>query len=169
MGEILGEFTNTLQTGSTESLFAGLSIFFLVMFLLLFFLFFLALYIYNSIALQTLAKRFNLQNTWFAWIPFLNIYLTLQLANMDTMLMIVFVLPIILQVFTFIPYISILAVILIALSSLATHVIIVIAYMKICERRGYDKALGLLSIVYIAQLVLLGILAWGKDNTKKAS
>ena len=164
MGQILGEITDTLQTGSAESLFAGLSVVFILLIVFFIFIFFVAIYVYSSIALQTLAKRFNMQNTWFAWIPFLNIYLTLQIAEMETMLVVVFILPIFLQIFTVIPIVNILALMLITLSSLASYVINVIAYMKICERRGYDKALGLLSIVYIAELVLLGILAWGKEN-----
>ena len=38
--------------------------------------------------------------------------------------------------------------------------------MKVCERRGYDKLLGLLVLISPLGLVLWGILAWGKGNTK---
>ncbi len=51
------------------------------------------------------------------------------------------------------------------IGAIAVAIISVIAYMRISEKLGFDKLLGLLVLVpTIGNLVLLGILAW-KDNT----
>ena len=41
----------------------------------------LGMYILLALAVQTLAKRMNLDYTWFAWIPILNFYLIGQLVG----------------------------------------------------------------------------------------
>jgi len=102
----------------------------------------LIMYIYTSAAYMSLAKRLGLENTWFAWIPILRCIQRFQIAGMSgwfTLLM-------------FIP--------------LVNTVLAIIALMKTCERRGMNKALGLLGLVPIAKHVLIGILAWKKDTAE---
>ena len=38
-------------------------------------------YIYSSICLAKIAKKTNTSNSWFAWVPILNIYLTCKIAG----------------------------------------------------------------------------------------
>ena len=41
-------------------------------------------------------------------------------------------------------------------------VLTVIVTIKICEKSGHEKLLGLLTLIPIGAIVLWGILAWGK-------
>jgi hypothetical protein len=101
----------------------------------------LAVYIYTSLAYMNIAKKLNHPNPWFAWVPILNIVLHFQLAQMSGWLVLVMLIP------------------------LVNLVVYIIALMKICERRGMDKLLGLLALIPIANFILLGILAWKKDES----
>jgi hypothetical protein len=101
-------------------------------------------YIYCSLALMKLAKRMNYENAWYAWIPILNMILLFQLGEQKPILLLLLLIP--------------------GIGELVVGILIIIALMKICEKRGYDKTLGLLSLVPIANYVLLGILAWGKKE-----
>jgi hypothetical protein len=102
------------------------------------------MYIFTSLALMTIAKRLNYENGWFAWIPILNIVLMLKMGDMNPWLVLLMLIP--------------------GLGGLAIGIIAIIALMNICEKRGYDKLLGLLSIIPIANLVLIAMLAWGKKK-----
>ncbi len=102
------------------------------------------MYIYSSVTLMTIAKKLSYENAWFAWIPILNIVLLLKMGDMNPLLVLLILIP--------------------GLGGLAIAIISIIALMNICEKRGYEKLLGLLAIVPIANLVLLGILAWGKKK-----
>jgi hypothetical protein len=102
------------------------------------------MYIFTSLALMTIAKRLNYENGWFAWIPILNIVLMLKMGDMNPWLVLLMLIP--------------------GLGGLAIAIITIIALMNICEKRGYDKLLGLLSIIPIANLVLIAMLAWGKKK-----
>jgi len=101
-------------------------------------------YVYCSLALMKLAKRMNHENPWFAWIPILNMILLLQLGDQNPMLLLLLLIP--------------------GVGGVVVGVLSIIALMKICEKRGYDKMLGLLSLIPIANYILLGILAWGKKE-----
>lgn len=101
-------------------------------------------YVYCSLALMKLAKRMNHENAWYAWIPILNMVLLFQLGEQNPVLLLLLLIP--------------------GIGALVVGILAIIALMKICEKRGYDKALGLLSLIPIANYVLLGILAWGKKE-----
>jgi len=105
-------------------------------------------YVYCSLALMKLAKRMNHENPWFAWIPILNMILLLQLGDQNPMLLLLLLIP--------------------GVGGVVVAVLSIIALMKICEKRGYDKMLGLLSLIPIANYILLGILAWGKKEPATA-
>jgi len=101
-------------------------------------------YIYCALALMKIAKRLDYENAWFAWIPILNLILLFQLGEQNPVLLLLLLIP--------------------GVGALVVGILSIIALMKICEKRGYDKMLGLLSLIPIANYILLGILAWGKKE-----
>ncbi len=101
-------------------------------------------YIYCSLALMKIAKRLDYENAWFAWIPILNMVLLFQLGEQNPVLLLLLLIP--------------------GVGAVVVGVLSIIALMKICEKRGYDKMLGLLSLIPVASYILLGILAWGKKE-----
>jgi len=50
------------------------------------------------------------------------------------------------------------------IGTLVVAILSIIATMKVCEKRGYDKFFGLLMLVPVANLILWGMLAWGKKD-----
>lgn len=101
----------------------------------------LGFYVYFSLALMTLAKRLDQENSWFAWVPILNMVLLYRMGDMNPLLILIVLIP--------------------GLGAAVVGIISIIALMNICEKRGYDKLLGLLALVPLANLILLGVLAWG--------
>jgi len=106
-------------------------------------------YIYCSLALMKIAKRMDHENPWFAWIPILNLVLMFQLGEQNPVLLLLLLIP--------------------GVGAVVVGVLSIIALMKICEKRGYDKMLGLLSLIPVANYVLLGVLAWGKKEPVQAT
>jgi len=104
----------------------------------------IAMYVFSALALMNIAKRLNVENGWYAWIPILNLILLFKMGEQNPTLLLLLLIP--------------------GVGALVVGVISIIAIMKICEKRGYDKLLGLLMLVPIANLVLLGMLAWGKKE-----
>ena len=101
-------------------------------------------YIYSGITMMKVAKILKHDNPWFAWIPILNMIQIFQLGDMNPVLILLVLIP--------------------GLGVLVVGVMSIIAMMNISEKRGYNKALGLLTIVPVAKWILLGILAWGKSE-----
>ena len=101
------------------------------------------LYVYSSLALMTIAKKTNTQNPWLAWIPIVNIYLMTQIAGVSGW----FTLGILLA---FIPIVG----------GIAVTAGGVYLWWKIAEARQKSGALSLLMLVPVANLVVIGILAW---------
>jgi hypothetical protein len=102
----------------------------------------IAVYVFTSLAYMKIAKKLNHPNPWFAWVPILNMVLHLQLAGMSGWFVLIMLVPV------------------------ANVVVYVIAMMNICEKLGKEKLLGLLVLVPLANFILLGILAWGKDENQ---
>ena len=123
--------------GMAALLFSGVMLFFSIVVGL-------GSYIYCSLALMKIAKRLDYENAWFAWIPILNLVLMFQLGEQNPVLLLLLLIP--------------------GVGAVVVGVLSIIALMKICEKRGYDKMLGLLSLIPVASYVLLGILAWGKKE-----
>jgi len=123
--------------GMAALLFSGVMLFFSIVVGL-------GSYIYCALALMKIAKRLDYENAWFAWIPILNLVLMFQLGEQNPVLLLLLLIP--------------------GVGAVVVGVLSIIALMKICEKRGYDKMLGLLSLVPVASYVLLGILAWGKKE-----
>lgn len=142
---------NAIDTNLTDDQAAGLlagSIFaaiFTGIWLVVALTFAFGLYIYTSFTLMKIGQKLGYQSSWFAWIPILNIVMLFQLGEQNPWLLLLILIP--------------------GIGAIAVAIISVIAYMRISERLGFDKLLGLLVLVpTIGNLVLLGILAW-KDNT----
>ncbi len=90
-------------------------------------------YIFFSLALAKIGKELGYKNSWFAWVPFLSTIMMMQLGEKSWW-------------WIFVPF--------------AGQVMMIIAIMRITERRGYDKLLGLLILTGIGGYVLLYLLAW---------
>lgn len=105
----------------------------------------LGMYVYTCLTLQKTAQKLGMENTWFAWLPILNTVLLFRMGEQNPLYILLGLIP------------GIGAVILLVFSIIAT--------MNVCEKRGYDKALALLTLIPIASLVLWGILAWGKTES----
>ncbi len=104
----------------------------------------LPVYIYFALTLMVTAKKLDVSNAWFAWIPILNLILMFRCAGLSPWLFLLFFVP------------------------LANLIVMIFAYMKIAERRGFESWLGILMIVPIANIIIPGYLAWG-EPPKKAS
>lgn len=105
---------------------------------------FAAMYIYNGLTLMKTAQKLGAENAWYAWVPILNLVLMFKLGEQNPWLILLVLIP--------------------GVGALIIGIIGIIAVMKICEKRGYDKLLGLLMLVPIANLILWGMLAWGKKT-----
>jgi len=104
--------------------------------------------------------------SWFAWVPFLNTYLLLDISGLNPLFSILILLPIILTPFSAIPVLNFFVLITNASAAICIVIVSAIAFMNLCEKRGLDRMLGLVSLISIGKLILLGILAWGKDRKK---
>jgi hypothetical protein len=96
----------------------------------------IAFYVYFSLALQTIAKKTNTPNDWWAWVPIISAILMLNIAKKPLWWIILF----------FIPFVNI--------------VIIIITFMAIAEARNKPSWWGILMIVPVANLIVPGYLAW---------
>jgi hypothetical protein len=100
------------------------------------FLIAIAAYIYFALALQTIAKKTNTENAWWAWVPIIQMILTLNIAKKPIWWLILF----------FIPLVGI--------------VFMIIVWMAIAEARNKPNWWGILLIVPVLGLIVPGYLAW---------
>lgn len=108
--------------------FGGMMLFFL--------LFAVIVYVFMAICLMKIANKTNTENSWFAWIPILNVILMIQCAKKPLWWIILF----------FIPFVNIVAAIII--------------WMAIAKNLGKPEWLGILMIVPIANFVIPAYLAF---------
>ena len=97
----------------------------------------LAAYVYCAMAFMTIATKTGTENPWMAWIPIINLWLMIQIAQKEAWWIILFFIP------------------------LANIVATVVITMAIAERVGKPSWWGILMIVPIANLIVPGYLAWG--------
>jgi hypothetical protein len=109
----------------------------------------LAAYIYMGLTLSTVAKKIGQNNAWFAWVPILNLVLMAQIAGTNPVLLLIGLIPIVGQFYLL--------------------YVMIVAYMKMSEKRGLDKYLGLLMFIPIVNFIFMGYLAWGKIAPKQAT
>lgn len=133
-------------------------------FALIFFLLGIALYIYSSLALMAIAKRTNTPNTWMAWIPVLNIYLLTQIAGIPGIITVVYILLLFLPSFL-VPLFGGLGLFVAFIFALASVIAWCWLFWKIAEERKRPGWWGIIIVLIpVVNLILLGILAWGKDE-----
>lgn len=123
-------------------------------------------YVFTSLTLSKIAKRLDYQRPWFAWIPFVKIYLQLALGDMSPAFLALYFGPFFLGFFAGLPIIGWIFNFIIFFASIGSVAVTIITFMNICKKRGYDKWLGLLSITPLTTYVLLGVLAWGKGGSE---
>ncbi len=106
--------------------------------MILYFLFIIAIYVFVAYCMQRIAKRFNIENDWFAYVPILNLWLMTQIAGREVLWFIL----------CLIPCVNIVA--------------IIIIYMDIAEKCGKERIYGLLLIIPIVNFFILYQLAFEK-------
>lgn len=104
-----------------------------------------ALYAYIALALMAIAKKTKTPNGWLAFIPLVNIYLMIQMADLQWWWIFMLLLPLI-------PFFG-----QVALAGITVYV-----YWKIAERINKPGWWAFLMLLPIVNLVVLGMMAWGK-------
>jgi hypothetical protein len=104
--------------------------------LMFFVVFGLGMYVYMSLALQTIADKTSTANSWLAWIPIANLFLMLSVAKKPMWWFILFLIP------------------------LVGVVMMIIVWMAVAEARGKPNWWGVLMIVPLVNFVVPGYLAW---------
>ena len=97
---------------------------------------FAVFYIYFALAFQTIAKKTNTENAWWAWVPILNMLLVLNIAKKPLWWFILLLIP------------------------LVSIVIAIIVMMAVAEARNKPSWWGILMIVPGVNLIVPGYLAW---------
>lgn len=105
----------------------------------------LAVYIYAALALMAIAKKTKTPNGWLAFIPIANIYLMTQMAGVSgwwTLGILIAWIPVV--------------------GSLAVLAGMIFLWWKIAEEIDKPGWWSLLLLIPIVNLVIMGIMAWGK-------
>jgi glycopeptide antibiotics resistance protein len=100
------------------------------------FIIYILLYIYFAYTLMIIANKTNTDNSWYAWIPIVNLYLMCKIADKPGWWTILFFIP------------------------LVNLVVFIIVGMKMAEKRGKPSWLGILYIFPLLGLVVQGYLAF---------
>ncbi len=98
----------------------------------------LVVYIYFALCTVNIAKKTNTPDSWWGWVPILNFFLMVKIAEKQWWWVLLF----------FVPFLNI--------------IMMVIVWMKIAERRGKPSWWGILMIIPFVNFVIPGILAFGK-------
>jgi hypothetical protein len=128
--------------GPLAGLIAGAIVFFIILAI--------AVYIYTALAMMAIGKKLNYPYPWLAWIPGANVAMLFQLGKFPWWLcfgLLLMWIPILGQIV-----------------GLGILVLAIISYYRICENLKKPGWWGIIiGIVPIANWILLGILAWGKE------
>jgi len=101
----------------------------------------LAIYAYFAFSLMTIANKLGVENSWWAWVPILNLILMLNMVNKPVWWIILFLIP------------------------LVNIIIAIIVWMAIAEARGFPSWWGILLIVPFVNLVVPGYLAFAEPQS----
>jgi hypothetical protein len=136
----------TLLAGGLGGLIAGLALSILIIGLIIL----LAVYVYTSLAFQTIARKLKHPYPWLAWIPIANFAMILQLGRFHWALIFLILIPIV--------------------GWAALAVLGIISMWRIYEKRKYPGALALIplagfipvigALASLANLIILGLVAW---------
>jgi hypothetical protein len=120
----------------------------------------IAVYIYTSLAMMSIAKKLGSNNGWMAWLPFVNIYLMWELSKTAQWTLIVYFIGIFV---TWIPFLG-------WLIAIGIGVIAIYWSWMMVERLGKPGWWAIFSAIFFpAWLVMLGILAWGQTSTSSST
>ncbi len=114
-------------------------------FLVVFVIIALALYIYSALVLMAIAKKTKTPNGWLAFIPIANVYLMVKIAKLSGWFTLIVLVPII-------PVVG----------SLALTAGTIWFWWRIAENIKKPGWWSLLMLVPVLNLIIMGIMAWGK-------
>ncbi|MCC7290233.1 hypothetical protein IT417_03220 [bacterium] len=109
----------------------------------------LILYIYSSWALMVIGNKIGIKDSWWAWVPILNLVFLCRVAEINPWTVLLIIIP--------------------GVNGLYMLVLMVLAAMKMSEKRGLDKMLGLLILIPLVNYIFIGYLAWGKITPKSGA
>jgi hypothetical protein len=95
-----------------------------------------AIYAYVAICLQKMAEKTNTGDTWWAWVPILNILLLLKIGQKPLWWIILFFIP------------------------LVNFIIFILVGMAVCKALNKPPLLGIALALPLLNLILLGYLAF---------
>lgn len=121
------------STGALGAVFAGVFLFLLLIVI--------AMYVYMAIALMKIAQKTKTPSAWMAWVPILNLYLMVKIAQKPGWWFLLL----------FVPFLNI--------------IISVLLWAQISKRLERPEWLGLLILVPVANIVLPGYLAFSSVPT----
>lgn len=101
-------------------------------------LFAMVFYAYLALAVQTIARKTETPNDWFAWIPIANFFLLLAIAKKPLWWILLLLVP------------------------FANIVIIILIWMGIAENRGKPSWWGLVTLIPFVGFAVPGYLAWSE-------
>ncbi len=131
----------------------------------------LIIYLYKAFALYTIAKKLNSKYAFLAWIPIIQFFVYPILAEERWEWGLIALLPIILPFF-FLPFavvqfVNLFLVFLIVIGALTLIIFRTYWLWKIFEKRNYNGALSLLTIISLLNLIILGVVAWRDKKSSK--
>ncbi|MCB9361835.1 hypothetical protein H6504_00225 [Candidatus Woesearchaeota archaeon] len=107
----------------------------------------IAVWLFMGFAMMAIAKRLKVDNGWFGFIPILNIYLTTQLARKEWWWLLIILFA------GFIPIFG----------AIASVVVWVYMWWCIAENLKKPGWWSILTIIPIANIIIIGNMAWGKE------
>ncbi len=102
------------------------------------------IYIFAGWLLYRIGKRLGYENSWYAWVPFLNLWMMVKLSNREDSWFWIILIT------SFIPCINIVA-----------FVMTIMVWMDIAEKCGKESWWGILMIIPIVNFVIMYILGSG--------
>ena len=110
-------------------------------FYVIYFIVLLAVYIFSGFCLMRIADRLGVENSWFAFIPFLNLWLLTKMGDRDDSWFIIML------IFTF-------------CCGIVTAVMAILIMMDVAEKLGFENWWGILLIIPIFNFYVLYKLAF---------
>jgi hypothetical protein len=105
--------------------------------LVVYFLVLIAIYVFVAYCLQTIAKKFDVENDWFAYVPILNLWLLTRIAGRELLWFILLLIPCV------------------------NIVALIIIWMDIAEKCGKSRNYGILMIIPLVNFYIIWTLAFG--------
>ena len=90
-------------------------------------------YVYSALALQSMGNRYGSARPWLAWIPFVNLWLLLEIAEFSPWFLLLFFVP------------------------LANFIFGIVIWWKVCENLGRPGWWAILMLIPPLNFILMGI------------